>query len=356
MARRNTRLLRRSPQIEILEWTMPIAGSPRLIGGSRAACGTSFMVPELDILLDAGTSINNHFRPRNVFVTHGHNDHSVLLPTLTLGRGPGRGRTNIFCPAPLRPVVERYIMDSHLLSIGDLRAAGVDKNALHLNGDGLFHRLFGRTCRSHGLYIGDRLSLPGSPKIRVLAVSCDHTVPCLGYVFSRVEVRVKAEYAGLSEAECLALACAGAQVHDTTDTPLFAFLGDTAATTLAATPPWLGTPPPLPRPLRPLRPPPPPPSRLPSYRRADTAMCGAPTPTAKSIPVVITECTYLYEMHRTNANASKHTVWPDLEPIVRRWPQTTFVLIHFSLRYHPDEINRFFDRMRERPKNILVWV
>jgi ribonuclease Z len=50
-----------------------------------------------------------------------------------------------------------------------------------------------------------------------------------------------------------------------------------------------------------------------------------------------------------------HTIWGDLEPVVRRWPGTVFVLMHFSMRYSDEEVRAFF-REREVPGNVVVWV
>jgi ribonuclease Z len=52
---------------------------------------------------------------------------------------------------------------------------------------------------------------------------------------------------------------------------------------------------------------------------------------------------------------TKHTIWADLEPVVRKWPDTTFVLTHFSLRYGDGEVRKFFSEMEDCPPNVVVW-
>jgi ribonuclease Z len=64
---------------------------------------------------------------------------------------------------------------------------------------------------------------------------------------------------------------------------------------------------------------------------------------------------FLYEEHRTQAERTMHTIWGDLEPVVRKWPGTIFVLMHFSMRYSDEEVRAFF-REREVPGNVVVWV
>ncbi|PKS13229.1 hypothetical protein jhhlp_000575 [Lomentospora prolificans] len=152
--------------------------------------------------------------------------------------------------------------------------------------------------------------------IYATAFACDHTVPCLGYVFSSVAQKLKPEYSSLPGHELKALREAGIEITVPQSTPFLAFLGDTTAETLAAEPDWL----------------------------------------REEIPVVITECSFLYPEHRSQAIKTKHTSWSDLEKIIRKWPKTTFVLMHFSLRYKDKEVRQFFKEMIDPPKNIVIWV
>ncbi|KJZ77134.1 hypothetical protein HIM_03455 [Hirsutella minnesotensis 3608] len=127
--------------------------------------------------------------------------------------------------------------------------------------------------------------------------------------------RLRDEYADRPGADLGRLRRAGVEITRPHSTPLFAFLGDSTAATLAAAPRWL----------------------------------------RDGIPVVVTECSFLYPEHKPQADRTKHTVWRDLEPVVRRWPRTTFVLTHFSLRYSEADVAAFFRAMADPPPNIVVW-
>lgn len=59
---------------------------------------------------------------------------------------------------------------------------------------------------------------------------------------------------------------------------------------------------------------------------------------AASFKVIITECSFL-EPH-PNVEKYNHTCWDNLEPYVRMWQSTTFVLIHTSLRYDHHKRNK----------------
>lgn len=70
-----------------------------------------------------------------------------------------------------------------------------------------------------------------------------------------------------------------------------------------------------------------------------------------SCPIIMIECTYLEESFSREAERRGHVVWTFLQPIILRHftsnestpqPTTTFILIHFSLRYSDEEITSFF--------------
>jgi ribonuclease Z len=96
--------------------------------------------------------------------------------------------------------------------------------------------------------------------------------------------------------------------------PLFAFMGDTAATVFTRNPHL-----------------------------------------ATTYPLIITECSFIdSSLHADRARSTKHTLWADLEPHVRAHPQTTWVLIHFSHQYRAEQIKEFFAKL-DLP-NVIVWL
>ena len=64
---------------------------------------------------------------------------------------------------------------------------------------------------------------------------------------------------------------------------------------------------------------------------------------ASSFKAIITECSFLD--YHPNSDKYNHTCWESLEPYVRKWTGTTFVLIHTSLRY---------DYHKDTKKNISI--
>jgi ribonuclease Z len=316
--------LPQSTRSEVLEWRFPKPhGQYVLTGRSRAAWHTSFVIPQLNLLLDAGLCVNK-LRPKHVFLTHGHSDHTALSFVFVKRDDP----PDIFCPAEMKKVFDDFILANTMLNLGGLFTADdAPQSGPESDGEGSDsvenHQLQKRnnnawlnTHVTHGIHSGDVVPLRRLKNISAMAFDCDHTVPCLGYVFSATSQRLKPEYASLSGPELKNLRQSGAQITAPHNAPIFAFLGDTTAATLASGPSWL----------------------------------------QGGIPVVITECSFLYDEHKPQADKTKHTIWCDLEKVVRKWPKTTFVLTHFSLRYNDEEIRRFFKNLPDPPGNIVIWI
>jgi ribonuclease Z len=280
-----------------------------LTGKSRAAWHTSFVIPQLNLLLDAGLVVNSA-RPKHIFLTHGHSDHTLLAPAFMKREDP----PDVFCPAEMVGVFEEFIRAWTMLNLGGVAGGtGEDEDDVKPDSDLL------TTHITHGLVPGStvplrRLKAPIT--MTATAFACAHTVPSLGYVFHATTQRLLPQYIGLPGPVLRDLRRAGTPITGPHEVPVFAFLGDGTAETLAADPEWL----------------------------------------RRGCRVVITECSFLYAEHRAAATRTKHTIWEDLEPVVRRWKETVFVVCHFSLRYSDEEVRRFFAEMREPVGNVVVWV
>ena len=290
------------------QWkTWPIPGTTfTLTGYSRANDKTFFHIPELKCCIDAGLCEGR--QPATIFLTHTHNDHVADIEFM-VGRAGG---VDLYVPETAKPYVERYI-----------------RSRRELNHVAPFRPELASELRLHGVGGGQELSLGKRGAYRVRVFECVHKVPCVGYAFDRRKTRLSPEFAAL-QAELRAAGRmaefgkrmgaarkAGETVEEVYYEPMFAFVGDTHASLFERSP-WLF-----------------------------------------EYPVIITECTFLDEAQRERADRVGHTLWSQLRPHVVAHPQTTFVLIHFSLRHSDREVVEFFEREVKEAKgaldNIVAW-
>ncbi|GAO14963.1 uncharacterized protein UV8b_00530 [Ustilaginoidea virens] len=313
--------LPQSTRSPVLQYTFPAPYSHlTLTGRSRAAWHTSFVIPQLNLLLDAGLCVNSS-RPKHIFLTHGHSDHTLLAYAFVNRHDP----PDVYCPAGMKRLFDDHILATAMMDLGGLDAASdadqqrlpaaTDSSATDADATLPPERAVPQTHRTHGVRHGDVISLPRLKGVTATVFDCHHTVPCVGYVFSSVSHRLRPEFRSLPGARLSALRQSGVQLTEPHEAPIFAFLGDTTASVLAADPPWL----------------------------------------RRGIAVVITECSFLHDEHAAQADKTKHTKWTDLEPVVRKWPRTTFVLTHFSMRYSDRQVCDFFARLAHAPSNIVIW-
>ncbi|TDZ16859.1 tRNase Z TRZ1 [Colletotrichum orbiculare MAFF 240422] len=308
-----------STRSDILEWRFPKPYHQYVLTGkSRAAWHTSFVIPQLNLLLDAGLVVNN-LRPKQVLVTHGHIDHCGSVPVFIKREDP----PDIICPVEIKKALDNYALAKTLLNRGglyttdDAAAVGLPLDGKGVDEDGRTEgeRAFLATHHTIAVRDGEVVPLKRLKNMDALVFRCDHNVPSVGYVIRQTTHRLKPEYTALPGPELKALRQSGVDLTAPVVTPVFAFCGDTTAATLAAEPEWL----------------------------------------RQGIPVVITECSFLYDEHDAQAEKTKHTKWKDLEKVVRKWPETTFILIHFSMRYSNKDVVGFFKGLEDPPANIVVW-
>ncbi|KAJ6265036.1 hypothetical protein Dda_1191 [Drechslerella dactyloides] len=338
---------------EKLQWRLPKPfHHHQLIGCSRAAWHTSFLVPSLNLVLDAGLIIDNS-RPQNVFITHGHSDHSYHV--LTYCRRIAV--PDIYVPAQTAKFLDDYIMSGKCLNLGvacksyhnfdadgnklpdtslpridgdedgDGNAADTDDEGEgESEGEGHVlmptHNIIPVNPDSPTTY-----PLKTNPSVLVSILPRHHTVPSVGFLFTQTSNRLKPAYRTLPGQQIKQLRETGVEITYLHHSPILAFLGDGDHTSLLDDPEWL---------------------------------VGNEEKGISHCPVVITECSFLVERHRRQAHKTRHTLWANLEPLVRRHPRTTWVLIHFSKRYSASEIVAFFEALADReegcPPNIVVWV
>ena len=211
-----------------LEWNIGVPGDDHtlrrveleenvlsIVGLGRSADASSYFVPELGIVLDAGIYVKS-IRPKTVLLTHGHRDHIVALP---IHAATG---AKILCPEAIAPLVNRYLLAEAQLNYG---APQTDDETIQALG--------GYDILS--VKDGDEILLPreayqGSPTpigVQVFRAPHKEGVPAVSYGLYRVKSRLKAENASLSKKELGALIQQGTQITENYNEGILFYTGDT---------------------------------------------------------------------------------------------------------------------------------
>ncbi|KAL3904595.1 MAG: hypothetical protein SGILL_010004, partial [Bacillariaceae sp.] len=304
-----------------LEWNIGVPGDDHtlrrveleknklsVVGLGRSADASSYFLPELGIVLDAGIHVKS-IRPKTVLLTHGHRDHIAALPT------HAAAKAKIFCPEAITPMVRRYLLAEAQLNYG---AAQTDDETVAALGE----------YDLNPVVDGDEMILPrdayqGSPTpIGVQAFRAPHKegVPAVSYGLYRAKTRLKPEYSSLPKKQLGALIQEGIQITESYNEGLLFYTGDTTIALLKER--WKEI--------------------LPKYKH------------------VIHEVTFLGKPSSELDAAAKqkgHTHYSQLHPWICAFPDTTFVCVHWSLRYSREDVLQFFeDEYGGVPKNVVLWV
>jgi ribonuclease Z len=192
---------------------------------------------------------------------------------------------DFFCPEPTVPLVTAFIRAGVVLS-------GHDTNN---------EIVFEANCVMHGVAPGESFHLKKYRDIKIRVFAMHHSVPCVGYGFSKTKTKLKKEYADLKGQEIGKLRKDGVEVSEEFEERLFVFCGDTTSKVFELSPEIL------------------------QYQ------------------IVIIECSFFKEEERAKAKKSHHILWQDLKPVVVANPQVRFILMHLSMRYKTKEIKEFFE-------------
>lgn len=264
-----------------------------LRGYSRAAFRTGFYIPELGIMLDAGPQ--NFNKPSHIFITHCHADHVAELPFTLIERDENSDNIfNIYGPPNSRLPIANYIQSMFDMNIMNLHSVPT-------------HEWYSYT----ELNKSDIDLVLKNNKFKISTIECDHSLPTIGYIFKIIKDKLKPEYLGLGK-EIANIKKSGIKVTYESTNYLFAYVCDCSIKTIQ------------------------------TYEEELT----------KCIYIIV-ECTFLFDDELDNAINTKHIHWTQLEPYIKKNPNTEWILIHFSLRYTDQEIKEFFKD--KKYTNMKIW-
>lgn len=182
-----------------------------IIGRSLGGMYTGLYVPELDVLLDAGTALRCGAAARHLFLSHAHLDHIGALAAL-IGM---RGLMDVPPPTIYAPAQA---------------AAGIPAI---LDAFSALHR-WPLDCEVVGLEAGDEVQLRRDLWVR--AFETFHPVPSLGYLFFDRVQKLRPEFLDLPGPEIGRRRRAGEDLFDTVEHLELAYATDTLPEVLKHTP------------------------------------------------------------------------------------------------------------------------
>jgi ribonuclease Z len=259
-----------------------------ICGYSRSAYRTGFYIPSLNIMLDAGPQAFH--RPDHIFITHTHIDHIAGLPLTMIGDQNGNHIFHVYAPTSAEKWIYNYI--SAMFSANCMMT--VDPSEWYVY---------------HGLSKESLNVTANNTRLKVELFECDHKIPTISYGFTELKNKLKKEYLGLPEKEIKSMKKAGTPITEDISVKRFAYVCDTSIKVFCM------------------------------------------NPTILEYPVIFIECTFILDNELENANKTQHIHWSQLKPYVKDHPSITFILFHFSQRYHETEIDDFFKK-EETLKNI----
>lgn len=256
-----------------------------LVGRSRAGDGTSFAIPELKWMFDCGALVQG-WKPKVVFITHGHSDHVHFLPHMKNASRPPR----IHLPQELEPFVQSFFRVHQAMS--DCMTEEESMNGGKYEED----------YQLKPTKAGEEIQFSqGGIQFIVRILKMDHRVPCIGYSIFKLQKSLKKEFVGLPGREIGKLRKEGVEINEIKQEPFLCFMGDTTAAVFDTHPEIL-----------------------------------------QQHKLIVIECSFFDKKSVERGKTTKHMHWFDLKPIVQANPNTLFVLIHFSLKYSSLKIREFF--------------
>jgi ribonuclease Z len=284
-------------------------GRLSIVGLGRSADASSYFLPELGIVFDAGIHVKS-IQPKMVLLTHGHRDHIAALPT------HAAAKCKILCPKAIAPLVRRFLLAEAQLNYGD--ATQTDDETTSALGD---YDIQAVTDGEE--FLLSREFYQGSPTpigVQVFRAPHKEGVPAVSYGLYRAKTRLKPDYASLPKSELGALIQKGIVITESFNEGLLFYTGDTTINLLRER--WKEI--------------------LPKYKH------------------VIHEVTFLGKPSSDLDESTRlkgHTHYSQLHPWICAFPETTFVCVHWSLRYSREDVLNFFkDEYGGVPKNVVLWV
>jgi ribonuclease Z len=256
--------------------TTTISASGMTFTGASVSAYTTFMYsPDLKVIFDIGSVVEEMLPIEHVFITHAHQDHLLGLSRYVALRRLQRMST----PTVVLPEVIRERVEALLGLWCDLESEGARRTG---------------SAALVGVSGGEEMRIRGNLLVRVFPVA--HSLPAVGYTVIERKRKLREEFLGMQGSELVELKRDGVEITRAEDRHLVTYFGDSL------------------------------PSTLDEYPDLDKP------------EVAIVECTFLAPEHLDLAEARGHLHIQHLIERLDRFGDAEIILMHFSRRYSRHDV------------------
>lgn len=264
-----------------------------LIGYSAAKRNTFLYIPELGIAFDAGLATN--MNPTHIFISHAHLDHTGELFRYIIE--PANGTVTVVMPKPSAHFIKNFVHSSIQMTKHNSKVQP-DWNPIEVSVS---------TIKTIEPLFLSQIMIIKNFRFKIELFKCTHSVATTGYGFIELRSKLKNEFKNMSQHELDELVHNNVMICEDVKISHFCYLGDTDHRVL--------------------------------YENTE---CTIYNRNLEKYRTIMIECTFLNIEEERNAKKNKHMLWNNLRPYIADHPDQLFILYHFSLRYRPREIIKFF--------------
>ena len=292
-------LTKHSIKLKDTQWT--------LIGDSRAARKSMFYIPELDIMFDCG--IHTDLKPTYILITHGHYDHTRELPCYFFDDN----KPTVFVPKSSEELITNFLTSAIKMSYNSYKI-NIKPTIIGIiipapNKTIIYSELLNIKNTNFKLEI-----FKNTHSIATHGYGLIECHKCLNPIYNTPEYQD--ENGKLDHKKLAKLKKSGkVDLNIVIEVPQVCYLLDTDHRML--------------------------------YKDKNNKY---PDENIGKYKNIIIECTFIDDEHKCEAHDTKHMLWSNLKPFILAFPESQFILCHFSMRYKDSEIIEFFKK--ENIKNV----
>jgi len=235
-------------------------------------------------------------QPHLILITHGHLDHVFALPMIIINNPD---HIDVFVPQKIKSLTINFVKAT----------MGLSRNKENYKGPNCYSIMGLNPDEERVININKR-------NFVITAIKCTHTIPTHGYIIHELRNKLLPELVGCDKSEIIKRKKQGKDITYKQKYPILAYICDTH-----------------------------------TFNVDDRF---------KECTTIMIECTFLYEHDVQEAKTKKHMHWKYIEPMVNKFPNKTFILFHFSLKYPDNYINEFFKNAKNNGdilhNNVVLWL